>query len=287
VSLSRAGQKYAAGRRLTNKVSTRNIDTIPALIEFGRSSNDRVVVQVGRLAGRTSYRTRGCLGSARAAAPGQQIICCEAALIKLRLVKALRRSRTTIFFESYRDMADARGFSWQFFELLSFSIRAKRFSCRSRADGRKSGTSHRANASAPPTRFSRSRASKNSPRFLQPGRGLEAARPRAIVRAPSTRSGEERTPRMRPADTCQRTRVVKKLERRTCRDEDLAGSFTVDFSHAQRDGICRLCAAPNFDEPPASSRCSHQDAKGLSGSAAKCVEASLRIFCNLEMTALV
>jgi ankyrin repeat protein len=41
------------------------------------------------------------------------------ALIKSRLVKALRRSRTTIFFESYRDMSDAPGFSWQFFELLN------------------------------------------------------------------------------------------------------------------------------------------------------------------------
>jgi hypothetical protein len=41
------------------------------------------------------------------------------ALIKSRLVKALRRARTTIFFESYRDMGDTPGFSWQFFELLN------------------------------------------------------------------------------------------------------------------------------------------------------------------------
>jgi ankyrin repeat protein len=41
------------------------------------------------------------------------------ALIKSRLVKALRRSRTTIFFESYRETSDAPGFSWQFFELLN------------------------------------------------------------------------------------------------------------------------------------------------------------------------
>jgi ankyrin repeat protein len=41
------------------------------------------------------------------------------ALVKSRLVKALRRSRTTIFFESYRETSDAPGFSWQFFELLN------------------------------------------------------------------------------------------------------------------------------------------------------------------------
>jgi hypothetical protein len=41
------------------------------------------------------------------------------ALVKSRLVKALRRSRTTIFFETYQDMSDAPGFSWQFFELLN------------------------------------------------------------------------------------------------------------------------------------------------------------------------
>jgi hypothetical protein len=41
------------------------------------------------------------------------------ALIKSPLVKALRRSRTTIFFESYLNASDAPGFSWQFFELLN------------------------------------------------------------------------------------------------------------------------------------------------------------------------
>jgi ankyrin repeat protein len=41
------------------------------------------------------------------------------ALIKDRLVKALALSRTTLFFETYREMRDAPGFSWQFFELLN------------------------------------------------------------------------------------------------------------------------------------------------------------------------
>ncbi|HTU64892.1 MAG TPA: ankyrin repeat domain-containing protein [Steroidobacteraceae bacterium] len=40
------------------------------------------------------------------------------AVVKSRLAKALRRSRTVVFFESYIDAGQASSFNWQFFELL-------------------------------------------------------------------------------------------------------------------------------------------------------------------------
>jgi len=65
-----------------------------------------------RVAGLTPFLDRELLGL-------QEPYLLPMALIKSRLVKALRCSRTTLFFETYRVMGDPKGFSWQFFELLN------------------------------------------------------------------------------------------------------------------------------------------------------------------------